>query len=103
MVTEVKIYVLVLNTFGAAEEGRIVAVSSDYQTLIDWYKSQFADKPYKDGVWLKHFKPGSLTECNNPCRSMKLNDTYPFGYGIHDEWVAEHNLHTIQSEYNWIG
>lgn len=27
---EVRIYVLILNTFGAAEEGEIVAISDDY-------------------------------------------------------------------------
>ena len=33
---EVRIYVLVVNTFGAAETGEIVAVSDDYNRLVDW-------------------------------------------------------------------
>ena len=37
---EVRIYVLVLNTFGAAETGEILAVSDDYNRLVDWYNQQ---------------------------------------------------------------
>lgn len=36
-IQEVRIYVLVLNTFRTAESGEIVAMSDDYNRLVDWY------------------------------------------------------------------
>ena len=35
-IVEVKIFVLVLNTFGRAEECEVVAVSDDYDRLVNW-------------------------------------------------------------------
>lgn len=97
---EVRIYVLVLNTFGAAEEGEIVAVSDDYNRLVDWYKDQFnLDGIYRDDRWNKTFKKGSPIEYNNPCSSLELNNTYPFGHGIHDEWIALDEFYKLENRF----
>lgn len=101
-ITQVKLYVLVLNTFGAAESGEVVAVSDDYQRLVSWYRDQFADEPYREDGWHKTFKKGSPIEYNNPCATTALNETYPFGHGIHDEWVELGELDRIRNQFNWI-
>ena len=59
-IQEVRIYVLVLNTFGAAETGEIVAVSDDYNRLVNWYNEQFnLEGKYRENGWCKTFKKGS--------------------------------------------
>ena len=102
-ITEVHVYVLVLNTFGAAEEGRVVAVSTDYNKLAEWYQEQFEPSgPYREDRWYKTFRKGSPIEYNNPCRSLELNNTRPFGHGIHDEWIpleAYENLKYSSGEF----
>lgn len=102
-IQEVRIYVLVLGTFGAAEEGEFVAVSDDYTRLVNWYNQQFNPKGcYRDGRWNKTFKKGSSIEWNNPCYSLALNDTCPFGHGIHDEWVPTETFYLIKSKCNFV-
>lgn len=99
---EAQIYVLVLNTFGAAEEGEIVAVSDDYNRLVSWYNDQFAQEGYREDGWYKTFKKGSFIEYNNPCHTTALNETRPFGHGIHDEWVKFDDLDGIRNHFNWV-
>lgn len=101
-VEEARIYVLVLNTFGSAESGEIVAVSDNYIRLVDWYRSQFADKPYRENGWLKTFKKGSPIEYNNPCGSVELNDVNHWNHGIHNEWINLASIADIQNRYNWV-
>ena len=99
---EARIYVLVLNTFGAAEEGEIVAVSDDYNRLVSWYNDQFAQEGYSEDGWYKTFKKGSPIEYNNPCATTALNETRPFGHGIHDAWVKFDDLDGIRNHFNWV-
>lgn len=101
-ITQVRLYVLILNTFGAAESGNIVAVSDDYQRLVTWYQSQFADEPYREDEWYKTFKKGSPIEYNNPCNSIELNDTNTWNHGIHDEWVLLDDLDIIRNNYLYV-
>lgn len=100
--TQVRIYVLVLNTFGAAEEGEIVAISDDYNRLVSWYNDQFAQEGYREDGWYKTFKKGSPIEYNNPCATTALNETRPFGHGIHDAWVDLDELYLIKAIYYWV-
>lgn len=102
MVEEARLYVLVLNTFGAAEEGEIVAVSDDYNRLVSWYNDQFAQEGYREDGWYKTFKKGSPIEYNNPCATTALNQTHPFGHGIRDEWVDVDIVDRIRSSYHWV-
>lgn len=98
---QVHIYVFVLNTFGPAEEGRFVAVSTDYNKLVEWYQEQFEPSgPYREDGWYKTFRKGSPIEYNNPCRSLELNDTRPFGHGIHDEWIPLEAYENLKCTYN---
>ena len=100
---EVRVYVLVLNTFGAAETGEIVAVSDDYNRLVNWYNEQFnPEGKYREDGWLKTFRKGSLIEYNNPCSSLELNNTSPFGHGIHDEWIPIEQFYSLGNRYNVI-
>ena len=102
-IQEVRIYVLVLNTFGSAKEGEIVAVSDDYNRLVDWYNQQInPEGKYRENGWYKTFKKGSLIEYNNPCRSLEPNATSPFGHGIHDEWIPMETFHLLRSRYNVV-
>lgn len=102
-VEQVRIYVLVLNTFGAAESGIVVAVSDDYNKLVNWYKDQFdPEGAYIEHGWTKTFRKGSLIERNNPCSSLELNNTYPFGHGIHDEWIPLEQFYSLGNRYNVI-
>ena len=101
-IMQTRIYVLVLNTFGAAEEGEIVAVSDDYNRLVSWYNDQFAQEGYREDGWYKTFKKGSPIEYNNPCATTALNETRPFGHGIHDEWVKLDDLDGIRNHFNWV-
>ncbi len=100
--TQCRIYGLVLNNFGAAEDGEVVALPDDHDRLIHWYEDQFAEKPYRDGQWYKRFKPGSSIEWFNPCINLNVNDTQPFGHGIHDEWIDVERLPLLQSNYNYV-
>ena len=102
-IEEVRVYVLILNTFGDAEEGEVVAISNDYNKLVSWYKDQFnPEGEYRENGWIKTFRKGSLIEYNNPCSSLELNDTYPFGHGIHDEWIPIEQFYSLGNRYNVI-
>lgn len=101
-ITQVRLHVLVLNTFGAAEEGEIVAVSDDYNRLVSWYNDQFAQEGYREDGWYKTFKKGSPIEYNNPCANTDLNKTRPFGHGIRDEWVKVDAVDRIRESYLWV-
>lgn len=95
-VTQVRMYLLILNPMtDRAEAKRIVAVSDDYVRLVNWYTAQFAYGTWKDDTWWKTFKQGSPIEWYNPCGSLELNDIYPFGHGIKDEWIKEDRYHEI--------
>lgn len=103
-ITEVHIYVLVLNTVGAAESCEIAAVSDDYQKLVDFYNSQLlpVNERFRNNVgFFRSFKEGPLYDLN-PCNSLELNDTSQFRHGIHDEWVNANNLDWIRNQYYCI-
>lgn len=85
---EVKIYKIILNHMcSRAEAKEIVAFSTDYDKLVQWYESQKAPVPWRDGQWYKTFAEGSPLEWFNPCGSILLNDPGHFGHGILEEWV----------------
>ena len=88
-ITQVRIYKLILNPMaGCAETAEIVAISTDYNKLVDWYRSQLAAEPRREDTWYKVFIPGPL-EWYNPVKSLELNNLGHFGHGIADEWLDE--------------
>ena len=100
--TEVQIFVLVLNTFGRAEDVEVVAMSDDYERLVKWYKDQLAEEPYREDGWYKVFKKGSPIEYNNPCSSLELNILDCYKCGIHDEWIDINNIANIRNHYRFV-
>ena len=61
-ITQVRIYTLALNPMaGRAEERRIVALSTDYNKLVAWYRDQMVPE-WRDGLWYKYFRQGSPLE-----------------------------------------
>lgn len=103
-VTQYHVYLLVLNTFGAAEEMNIAAVSTDYNHLVSWYRDQFADSRWRDDLGFVHsFKEGSPIQNYNPCSSTVLNQLGCFGDGIKDEWVDQSSFETIPGRFYFLG
>lgn len=100
--TEVQIFVLVLKTFGRAEDVEIVAISDDYERLVKWYEDQLAEEPYREDGWNKVFKKGSVIEYNNPCSSLELNNLDLYRCGIHEEWVDMDNIDNIRNHYYFV-
>jgi hypothetical protein len=99
-IREIKVYKLVMNnmTFPKIEMCEIVAVSTDYQKLIDWYKSQLANEGWRDGQWFKSFKKGSALEWYNPVSNLDLDVYRPFNQGIQEEWITEETYQRIMAE-----
>lgn len=103
-VTQYHVYLLVLNTFGRAEEMGIAAVSTDYDHLVSWYHDQFAESKWRDASGFIHtFKEGSPIENYNPCSSIVLNQLGCFGDGIKDEWVDQSSFETIPGRFYFLG
>lgn len=98
-ITQVRIYILVLNTFGRMEDNRIAAISGNYQDLVDLYNSQLLQEPYRDedGYYHTFDEKGPLRRLN-PCLSLELNEVDMFGYGIHDEWINEDTWYKLLNE-----
>ena len=103
-INEVKLYALVLNPMQAPkiEYGEVVAVSLDYDRLVEWYNSQKAPEMWRDGRFGKTFAKGSPLEWYNSANSLEPDDTQPFGHGINTHWVREENLSRIISKYTFI-
>lgn len=98
---EIRLYVLCLNPMdGSAESAVDVAVSTDYQRLVDWYRGQFNPGGYwRDNGFNKTFKPGSPLEWYNPIYNLDLNNLGTFGHGIYDTWVSVDSLNEIRSRF----
>lgn len=98
-ITQYRIYVLVLNPFSRAEDGEIVAISTDYAKLVCFYTTQLSSTPTRDEYGYFHsFIEGPLYRYN-PCHSLVVNDNRPFGHGIHDEWIDEYQFADITRRY----
>lgn len=94
-ITQVKIYVLVLNNmYGRCEEGDIVAISPEYENLIKYYNDNLLTVPIRDDEgYLHSFKEGDLYFYNH-CDSLEVEYNDLFGHGIHFEWCTEDILHS---------
>lgn len=103
-IEQVRLYVLVLNTFGRVEDGAVAAVSADYNKLVNFYMSQLLapEDRYRDnsGMYIS-FKDGPLRNFN-PCFSLELNNTGVFGHGIHDEWIPVTSFPSVRTRYYMV-
>jgi hypothetical protein len=71
-------YALLLNDmrWPNIENIAIVKLSDSRDDLIEWYKAQLADKPWRDGQWGKIHKAGSELEWYNSAGGLALNNDY---------------------------
>lgn len=100
---QVRVYVLVLNTFGSAESSRIAAVSFDYDKIVQRYNEDLLPKGYRDEFGYFHSFPETSPFYRlNPCFDLELNHTDHWGHGIHDEWVPMSAIDEIRSRYYFI-
>ena len=101
MIQQVRIYKLILNGMDRAEDGRLVAVSTSYSRLVDYYWSQVAHEGYRDESGYYHtFIWGPLYWCN-PCYCLDLNRLSPYGFGISDEWVDIEVFYNLQKSQSY--
>lgn len=85
-IIQAKIFILVLNNMtGRMEERRVVCISQSTDDIINWYKSQLADKPYVDDRYHKTFKQGSPLEYMNPITDF--SQPTEWGHGIFSDWI----------------
>jgi len=114
LVEQVKIYKLVLNPMrSSTEDGKMVAISYSKEKLLDWYKSEMAEKDYvEEGTpsfdcqgdshqWRKTFKKGSVLEWYNPINLFDRNSIEGlkhYGHGIQEQWTFQEQFESFVSE-----
>lgn len=102
VIVQIKIYVLCMNTFGRAEESRVAAISTEYDSLVGFYNSQLLPEPERDEEGYLHaFKEGPLHRLN-PVYSLELNHTDYWGNGISDDWIDENQLPKLKQTYLFL-
>ena len=103
-VTEVRVYKLLMNdVHNTAESSDIVAFSTDYDRLVQWYKEQFAPVSYRDeDGYCRRFRKDSVLYNFNPIVSTKLNSLNRFDQGIQDEWIPLDILEDSKHYYWFI-
>lgn len=101
--TEVRIFKLILNPMTANAEVRsIVAASTSYDKLVQFYNSNLAEESYRDERWYKVFKKNSPLEWYNAVASLDLNTSNIFGHGICDEWISEETWYNVRNSGDFI-
>lgn len=103
-VTEAAIYVLRLNPMRCrAETLDVVAVSTDRDKLVNWYREQAAPEPWIDSSmrltdgrdYCKFFRQGSPLEWYNPIPSHR-DDL------IEVEWIAVEELDALFRRFHTV-
>lgn len=97
-VTEVRIYILTLNEMHSrAEYGEHVAISTEYNNLVNYYNANLLEEGFRDeDGYLHSFKEGPLFNFN-PCMSLELNNLDIFGFGIQDKWINQDILGNLNN------
>lgn len=89
-INQVKVYVLAMNPVtDRAERADNVAIATDREKLVAWYKDQLANETWVDGTFRKVFKKGSQLEWYNPLGDLSESFESMFGHGIHELWINE--------------
>ena len=84
-IDQVKIYGLILNTMGRAEDGGLAAIAKSEDALKEFYQSQLLEKSERIDYWVYSFKEGALRHYN-PSGTQDVADNYD-GHGIFSQWV----------------
>lgn len=100
-ITQVEVYKLQLNSiYDRAESGTVVAISTDYDRLVDWYVSQLSAEPHTDdNGYIHYFDEDSILYSYNPCWSVLLSGLDVFGHGISNVWVDIEDYNNIHNIY----
>ncbi len=89
VITQVKIYYLVMNPMtDRTEASKIVVMSEDRDRLIRYYTDNLVPY-YNDGNWSKTFRKDTPLEWYNPLGSLEENKVNHWGHGLKSEWVDE--------------
>ncbi len=96
-VAQVEIWGLILNTFGSAESGALVALATTEESLRCWYEEQKLEKSEKIGELIYSFKENSPIRNYNPLYNWLSTNEDVFGHGFFSQWVNENELN--QSVY----
>lgn len=103
-ITQVKIYILVMNgVYDNAECGSVAAVSTSRDKLIEYYRSQLLPESerFRDEYGrYRSFKKGPLHDYN-PLYTFDTKSDM-FGHGMVEDWVTEKELDNVTSRYNFI-
>ena len=109
-ITEVLIYKLILNDmrYPKIEMKSLVAISTSYEKLVDWYNSQKADDVWVDTIdeynWRKDFKKDSPLEWYNSADSLQPIEPEvimnSIGGGICKTWVDLDVLNKVAADPN---
>jgi len=86
------VFGLVLNTFGSAESGKLVALATTAEALIDFYNREMLEEGEKIDGWFYSFKEGPLRRYN-PSGTQPCSDD-AFGHGIFSEYVNTDSIPT---------
>lgn len=118
VLTQVKIYILVMNPMmGHTENRSAVAMSFEKEKLHQWYQDQICDPWTDEGensfeptgdmggyynehhIWRKYFRRGSPLEWFNPIFDENLSI---YGHGVDHCWVNEDMLEEFKRQNHSI-
>jgi len=89
-IEQVKIYGLILNTMGRAEDGALVALASSEEALREFYQSQLLETSERIGSWCYSFKEGVLRSYNPS--GLQDASEHHYGHGIFNQWVQREDI-----------
>ena len=102
VITQIKVYYLVMNSMTErTESANIALMSDDKEKLINYYTNNL--EYYQDGNWSKSFKKGSFLEWYNPLWNLEENNPSIFGHGLKSDWVDEsHYFNNLKNKFLFI-
>lgn len=88
-ITQIKAFMLYLNPMPAnCEKVNLVAIAYEEGKLKQWYRDQFAEKPYQDDRWHKTFKKEGPLEWYNPLHEDKDDFSPSFEAHFEEVWTT---------------
>ena len=104
-IKQIKIWKLLMHATNR-DDWELVAISSDKQKLVDWYKQQQCNSytEFVEGLgdYAKYFKKESALEWFEPVHSRE-EEVMDYEYGISSEWINETEFNIIENFHTWLG